>query len=130
MQKYAKSIDELMNAVDENIPTPEREVDKPFLMPIEDVFSISGRGTVATGRVEQGVIKINDKLQMVGLGETRETVATGLEMFNKLSTKRVPVKTSVCCSVELIKKMLSAEWFSALLVLAHPTQSSKDLFTS
>jgi len=82
--KYVESIVELMKAVDENIPTPQREVDKPFLMPVEDVFSISGRGTVATGKVEKGVVKINDKLQMVGLGETRETVATGLEMFNKL----------------------------------------------
>ena len=82
--EYEKKIDELMAAVDEAIPTPEREVDKPFLMAIEDVFSISGRGTVATGRVEQGVIKINDKVEIVGLRETRETVATGLEMFNKI----------------------------------------------
>jgi elongation factor Tu len=82
--KYAESIKELMKAVDEHIPTPQRDVDKPFLMPVEDVFSISGRGTVATGRVEKGVVKINDKLQIVGLRETRETVATGLEMFNKL----------------------------------------------
>ncbi|MCH9628147.1 MAG: Elongation factor Tu [Chlamydiales bacterium] len=82
--KYVDAIQELMSTVDVSIPTPEREVDKPFLMPVEDVFSISGRGTVATGRVERGVVKINDKLQMVGLGETRDTVATGLEMFNKL----------------------------------------------
>ncbi len=82
--KYVDAIKELMSTVDANIPTPEREVDKPFLMPVEDVFSISGRGTVATGRVERGVVKINDKLQIVGLGETRDTVATGLEMFNKL----------------------------------------------
>lgn len=82
--KYVESIVELMNAVDEKIPTPERQVDKPFLMPVEDVFSIAGRGTVATGRVERGVVKMNDKLQMVGIRETRDTVATGLEMFNKL----------------------------------------------
>lgn len=82
--KYVASIQELMKTVDEQIPTPAREVDKPFLMPVEDVFSISGRGTVATGRVERGIVKINDKLQLVGLGETRETVATGLEMFNKI----------------------------------------------
>ncbi|MCH9610332.1 MAG: Elongation factor Tu [Chlamydiales bacterium] len=82
--KYVDSIKELMKAVDEHIPTPEREVDKPFLMPVEDVFSIEGRGTVATGRVERGVIKLNDKIQIVGLRETTETVATGLEMFNKL----------------------------------------------
>jgi elongation factor Tu len=79
-----KGIIELLKAVDEKIPTPQREVDKPFLMPIEDIFSISGRGTVATGRVEKGVVKLNDKIQIVGLRETRETVATGLEMFNKL----------------------------------------------
>jgi elongation factor Tu len=82
--KYMESIAELLRVVDEKIPTPKREVDKPFLMPVEDVFSISGRGTVATGRVERGVVKLNDKLQIVGLRETRETVATGLEMFNKV----------------------------------------------
>lgn len=82
--KYVESIKELVKTIDEKIPTPAREVDKPFLMPVEDVFSISGRGTVATGRVERGVVKINDKLQLVGLGDTRETVATGLEMFNKV----------------------------------------------
>lgn len=81
--KWMESIKLLMKTVDEKIPTPAREVDKPFLMPVEDVFSISGRGTVATGRVERGIVKINDKLQVVGLGQTRDTVATGLEMFNK-----------------------------------------------
>jgi elongation factor Tu len=81
--KYMESIRQLMKAVDEYIPTPKREIDKPFLMPIEDVFSISGRGTVATGRIDQGIVKLNDKLQLVGLRETRETVATGIEMFNK-----------------------------------------------
>jgi elongation factor Tu len=81
--KYTESIRTLMKTVDEKIPTPKREIDKPFLMPVEDVFSISGRGTVATGRVERGIVKINDKLQLVGLGETKETVSTGLEMFNK-----------------------------------------------
>ncbi|NGX35702.1 MAG: hypothetical protein K1000chlam1_00533, partial [Candidatus Anoxychlamydiales bacterium] len=79
-----KKIQELVDAIDEKIPEPVREVDKPFLMPIEDVFSISGRGTVVTGRVERGIIKINDKVQIVGIRDTRETVATGLEMFNKL----------------------------------------------
>jgi elongation factor Tu len=82
--EYVKSIEALMAAVDEKIPTPQRETDKPFLMPIEDVFSISGRGTVATGRVEKGIVKVNDKLQIVGLRETRDTVVTGLEMFNKV----------------------------------------------
>ena len=82
--KYEEAIDKLMAAVDEKIPTPTREVEKPFLMPVEDVFSISGRGTVATGRVEKGRVQINDKVEIVGLRETRESVATGLEMFNKL----------------------------------------------
>ncbi len=81
--KYVEAIVKLMQTVDERIPTPERAIDKPFLMPIEDVFSISGRGTVVTGRIEQGSVKINDKLEIVGLGETRETVATGIEMFQK-----------------------------------------------
>jgi elongation factor Tu len=83
--QYVAKIKELMAMVDEKIPTPVREVDKPYLMPIEDVFSIAGRGTVVTGRVERGVIKVNDKIDIVGLRETRkEVVAIGLEMFNKL----------------------------------------------
>lgn len=81
--EYTKSIEELMKVVDEKIPTPVRDTDKPFLMPVEDVFSISGRGTVATGRVERGKVKVNDKLQLVGIRETRDTVVTALEMFNK-----------------------------------------------
>ena len=83
-EKWGESVNELMKAVDEHIPTPKRDVDKPFLMPVEDVFSISGRGTVATGRVEQGIVRGNDKLQIVGLREdVRETVAVSLEMFQK-----------------------------------------------
>jgi elongation factor Tu len=78
-----KSIIKLIEVMDEKIPEPVREIDRPFLMPIEDVFSISGRGTVVTGRVEKGIVRVNDKLQIIGLRETRETVATGLEMFNK-----------------------------------------------
>jgi elongation factor Tu len=79
-----KTILELMEAIDSYIPTPERPIDKPFLMPIEDVFSISGRGTVVTGRVERGVVKVGEEVEIVGLGETRKTVATGVEMFRKL----------------------------------------------
>ncbi len=78
------SILELMKAVDEHIPQPTREVDKPFLMPIEDVFSISGRGTVATGRVESGVIKTGEEVEIVGIKETKKSVCTGVEMFRKL----------------------------------------------
>ena len=79
-----KCIKELIAAVDSYIPTPERPIDKPFLMPIEDVFSISGRGTVVTGRVERGIVKVGEEVEIVGLGETRKTVATGVEMFRKL----------------------------------------------
>ena len=75
---------ELMDAVDAYIPEPERASDKPFLMPVEDVFTITGRGTVATGRVERGVVKVNDPVQIVGLRETKQTVVTGVEMFRKL----------------------------------------------
>jgi elongation factor Tu len=78
------SVQELMDAVDSYIPTPERAVDKPFLMPVEDVFSIKGRGTVATGRVERGQVTVNQEVEMVGIKETRKVVVTGVEMFNKL----------------------------------------------
>jgi elongation factor Tu len=79
-----KCIQELLDAIDIYILTPDRPVDKPFLMPIEDVFSISGRGTVVTGRVERGIVKVGEEVEIVGLGETRKTVATGVEMFRKL----------------------------------------------
>jgi elongation factor Tu len=75
---------ELMKAVDDYVPTPERPVDKPFLMPIEDVFSISGRGTVVTGRVERGIVKVGEEVEIVGIRETAKTTATGVEMFRKL----------------------------------------------
>jgi elongation factor Tu len=77
-------IRELLAAVDDYIPTPERPKDQPFLMPIEDVFSISGRGTVVTGRVERGVIKVGEEVEIVGIKETRKTTVTGVEMFRKL----------------------------------------------
>ena len=80
-----QSILELMDAVDETIPTPERDVDKPFLMPVEDVFSITGRGTVATGRIERGVVKLNDEIEIVGIIEEPMTsVVTGIEMFRRM----------------------------------------------
>jgi len=80
---WSDAIRSLMSTVDEKIPTPAREIDKPFLLPVEDVFSISGRGTVATGRIEQGIVRIGDKVQLIGLKPTRDTVCTGLEMFRK-----------------------------------------------
>jgi len=83
--KWVKSIEELMDAVDEHIPTPERDVDKPFLMPIEDVFTITGRGTVVTGRVERGTLNVNDEVEIVGIkDQSIKTTVTGIEMFRKL----------------------------------------------
>ena len=73
-----------MDAVDAYIPTPERAVDKPFLMPVEDVFGIKGRGTVATGRIERGIVKVGDEVELVGVKPTRKIVVTGVEMFKKL----------------------------------------------
>jgi elongation factor Tu len=81
--KWEEKIDELMEAVDKYIPQPHRPVDQPFLMPIEDIFSISGRGTVVTGRIERGKVKVGDEVEMVGIKDTRKTVATGIEMFKK-----------------------------------------------
>jgi elongation factor Tu len=83
--KWEAKIEELMKAVDEYIPVPKREIDKPFLMPVEDIFSITGRGTVATGRIETGVIKTGDEVNIIGLGaENKKTVVTGVEMFRKI----------------------------------------------
>jgi elongation factor Tu len=82
--EWEDKVMELMAAVDEWIPLPPRAVDKPFLMPVEDVFSITGRGTVATGRIETGVVKVGDKVEILGLGEEKETTVTGVEMFRKL----------------------------------------------
>jgi elongation factor Tu len=79
-----KQVDELMAAVDSYIPTPARQIDKPFLMPVEDIFSISGRGTVATGRVERGIVKVGETVEIIGIRDTRSTVVTGVEMFKKL----------------------------------------------
>jgi elongation factor Tu len=83
-KEWEAKVEELMAAVDESIPQPEREVDKPFLMAVEDVFSITGRGTVATGRIERGKVKVGETVQIVGIKDTRETIVTGVEMFRKL----------------------------------------------
>jgi len=82
--EWGKKITELLEAVDSYIPEPEREIDKPFLMPVEDVFSITGRGTVATGRIERGRVKVGDEVEIVGLGADKKTVVTGVEMFRKV----------------------------------------------
>jgi elongation factor Tu len=82
-KKWEDKIDELMEAVDKNVPQPDRAVDQPFLMPIEDIFSISGRGTVVTGRIERGKVKVGEDVEIVGFRETRKSVCTGVEMFKK-----------------------------------------------
>ena len=82
-EKWEKQIDALMEAVDKSVPQPARELDKPFLMPIEDIFSISGRGTVVPGRIERGKVKVSEEVEIVGFRETRKTVVTGVEMFKK-----------------------------------------------
>ena len=82
--KYEESINELVKALDDYVPDPVREIDKPFLMPVEDVFSIKGRGTVATGRIERGVVSVNDEIEVVGIKATRKVVVTGVEMFKKM----------------------------------------------
>ena len=81
--QWEAKIDELMEAVDKNVPLPARDIDKPFLMPIEDIFSIQGRGTVVTGRIERGKVKVGEEVEIVGFRETRKTVVTGVEMFKK-----------------------------------------------
>jgi elongation factor Tu len=89
-EEAEKGILELMKAVDEHIPQPDRPKDQPFLMPIEDVFNIKGRGTVVTGRVERGIVKVQDEVEMVGFKETRKTTVTGVEMFHKLLDEAEP----------------------------------------
>jgi elongation factor Tu len=106
---------ELMRVVDEYIPTPVRETDKPFLMPIEDVFSIKGRGTVVTGRVERGVIHPMEEVELVGLGDTRRTVVTGVEMFRKLLDEG-QAGDNVGCLLRGIQR----EDVERGVVLAHP----------
>jgi elongation factor Tu len=81
---WEKTVEELMEQVDKYVPMPERAIDKPFLMPIEDIFSIQGRGTVVTGRVERGIVKVGEEMEIVGFRDTRKTVVTGVEMFKKL----------------------------------------------
>ncbi|XOU94503.1 MAG: elongation factor Tu [Candidatus Kerfeldbacteria bacterium] len=82
-EKYQEAIMELVKALDEKIPEPKRDVDKPFLMPVEDIFSIEGRGTVVTGKIDRGIVKVNEEIEIVGIHDTTKTVVTGIEMFNK-----------------------------------------------
>lgn len=109
--KWVDKIWELMDAIDSYFPTPERDLDKPFLMPVEDVFSITGRGTVATGRVERGIVKVGDEVELVGLGETKKQLLQVLKCSENNLTKVKLVTTLVLCSVVLIKLKFSAVRF-------------------
>ena len=95
--EWAATVQALMDAVDENVPEPVRDMDKPFLMPIEDVFTITGRGTVVTGKVERGKLKINSEVEILGIREPQKTIVTGIEMFHKRWTRPGPARTAVCC---------------------------------
>ena len=103
-------MDELMEAVDKHVPLPAREIDKPFLMPIEEIFSISGRGTVVTGRIERGKVKVGEEFEIVGFRDTRKTVVTGVEMFKKQLDEGWRATTPACCCAALRKKTWSAAW--------------------
>ena len=116
--KWCEKIMELMQAVDEWIPLPERDIDKPFLMPVEDVFSITGRGTVATGRIEAGVVKVNDEVQIIGLGaEGKKSVVTGVEMFRKILDEG-----EAGDNVGLLLRGIDKDEIKRGMVLAHPGQ--------
>ena len=108
--KWEKKIDELMEAVDKYVPLPARDIDKPFLMPIEDIFSISGRGTVVTGRIERGKVKVGEEVEIVGFRDTRKTVVTGVEMFKKQLDEGLAGTTPGCCCAASAKTMWSAGW--------------------
>jgi len=110
-----KCIMELIEAVDTFIPTPARDIDKPFLMPVEDVFSITGRGTVGTGRIDRGVVKVGDEVEVIGLGKQRKTVVTGVEMFRKILDRG-----EAGDNVGLLLRGVEKEWLERGMVIAVP----------
>ena len=124
--KWEKSIDELMEAVDKNVPQPVRDIDKPFAMPIEDIFSISGRGTVVTGRVERGKVKVGEEIEIVGFRPTQKKVVTGVEMFRKLLDEGLggrQRRVAACAARK--KKMWSAGRWCASRARSRRTRSSR-----
>jgi elongation factor Tu len=121
----AKPILELMAAVDSYVPMPTREVEKPFLMPIEDIFTISGRGTVATGRVERGIVKVGEEIEIVGIRDTQKKVVTGVEMFKKLLDEgRAGDNIGVCCAARSARTS-SAGWCWPSRAASRRTRSSR-----
>jgi elongation factor Tu len=119
------SIQALMDALDSEIPEPKRETDKPFLLAIEDVFSITGRGTVATGRVERGQVKVGDIIEIVGIRDTQKSVVTGLEMFRKLLDDARAGDTWACCCAASRRRRSSAARSSARRAPSSRTRSSR-----
>ncbi len=117
VEKWVESVETLMDTVDEWIQEPEREVDKPFLMPIEDVFSITGRGTVATGRIETGRVKVGDEVELLGLGEDKKSVVTGVEMFRKILDEG-----EAGDNVGLLLRGIDKNEIKRGMVLCHPGQ--------
>jgi len=114
-EEATKCIWELVQALDDFIPEPERDIDKPFLMPIEDVFSITGRGTVGTGRIERGKVKVGDEVEIVGLGAHRKTVVTGVEMFRKVLDEGIAGD-----NVGLLLRGIEKDWLQRGMVVAAP----------
>ena len=115
----------LLATLDEYIPEPVRDMEKPFLMPVEDVFSISGRGTVVTGRIERGIVKVGEEIEIVGIKDTTKTTVTGVEMFRKLLDEGAPEITSAVCLEERRKKISSAVRFFVSRLLLLLTRSSR-----
>ena len=128
--EWAAKIKELMDAVDDFIPTPERDMDKPFLMPIEDVFTITGRGTVVTGRVERGKLPINSEVEILGIREAQKTTVTGIEMSTSRWTRPGPARTAVCSCAAPAARTSSAARSSASPAPSPRTPSSRATSTS
>jgi elongation factor Tu len=122
--EWGAKIGELMDALDSYIPQPQRQVDRPFLMPVEDVFSITGRGTVATGRIERGVVKVQEEVQLVGFNAEKKTVVTGVEMFRKLWTRARRGTTWGCCCAGWRRRRSSAGWCWRSRARSRRTRSS------
>ncbi len=128
--KWVKAVEELMDAVDSYIPLPPRPIDQPFLMSVEDVFSITGRGTVATGRIERGIIKVGEAVEIVGLmPQPLTSTCTGVEMFKKFLDEVKLVTTQVCCCAVLKRKISVVVWLSVNQNLSLRTLNSNAKFT-
>ena len=129
-EEAKQAILELASTLDSYIPEPERELDQPFLMPIEDIFSITGRGTVATGRIEQGIVNTGDEVEIVGIKDSSKTVVTGVEMFRRSSIRARPATTSAACSAARSARRSSAARCSPSPARSRRTRSSRPRCTA